>query len=155
MPPGLGLGLGLGRSLFGPSWWGCLEPSWGYLGPSWGHLGTSWGPLVSILGLSWALLGLSWAILGLSWAILGLSQAILEPSWPIWRVSTPKNAVSSRNRLEIWGPLGAFLGVSSRRNACFCMAARWPQDGPKRPWAPDLSGIGGACGGGLRGGIKN
>ena len=117
MPPGLGLGLGLGRSLVGPSWWGCLEPSWGYLGPSWGHLGPSWGPLVAILGLSWALLGLSWAILGLSWAILGLSQAILEPSWPIWRVSTPKNAGASRNHLEIWpawnpifGCLGQLLG---------------------------------------------
>ena len=25
----------------------------------------------------------------------------------------------------------AVLGVPSRRDACFCMAPRWPQDGPK------------------------
>ena len=73
MPPGLGLGLGLGRSLVGPSWWGYLEPSiLCHLGAILeisralsGDLRPSWGPLEAILEPSWAILGPSWVILGL------------------------------------------------------------------------------------------
>ena len=56
MPPGLGLGLGLGRSLVGPSWWGYLEP------PILNHLGALLERFRAVLEAIFGVLEASWAV---------------------------------------------------------------------------------------------
>ena len=104
------------------------------LGPSWGHLGGSCPEDGSNMAPRWTQDGSKMAPRAHLGAILGPSCGIfgrlveakrlflqshrklqdgpkMAPRWPQEPILGPS-----------WGPLVAFLGVSSRRNACFCKA---------------------------------